>query len=124
MGPITQSFPRVASVTYETSGTWGALDNLRVIRTGVAQMQTSNHRQRFTAWRREKCEGQALVIFALFSLVLIGAMAMSVDAGFLMAERRQVQSAADAGALAAAKGALDSKPAGEVTGAGQSYAAF
>src|SRR5438874_11711608 len=90
----------------------------------VNRMQASTHRQRFIAWRRERCDGQAMVIFALFSLVLVGAMAMAVDAGFLMAERRQVQSAADSGAMAAAKAALDSKPAAEITGAAQSYAAF
>jgi hypothetical protein len=34
-------------------------------------------------------------------------VAVAIDAGFLMAERRQVQNAADAGALAAAKAKLD-----------------
>lgn len=78
------------------------------------------------AWRRPEpeAEGQALIIFALFSLVLIGMMALSVDAGFLLAERRQAQSAADAGALAAAKAVFDSKASGEITAVGNSYATF
>jgi Flp pilus assembly protein TadG len=68
--------------------------------------------------------GQALIIFALFSLVLIGGLALSVDAGYLMSERRQVQAAADAGALAAARAALDNKSGAEVIGTGQSYGSF
>src|SRR5437868_694256 len=75
-------------------------------------------------WARARVDAQALIIFALFSLVLIGVLAMSVDAGFLLAERRQVQSAADAGALAAAKAALDGKSAAEITGTAQSYGVF
>jgi Flp pilus assembly protein TadG len=51
--------------------------------------------------KRERVEeGQILVLFALFSFVLFGAMALALDAGYLMAERRQAQSAADAAALA------------------------
>lgn len=41
------------------------------------------------------------------SFVLIGAMALSLDVGFLLSERRSVQAAADAAVLAAAKGAMD-----------------
>jgi hypothetical protein len=44
-----------------------------------------------------------MVIFALFAVVLFGFVALSVDAGFLMAERRQAQSAADGAAMAADK---------------------
>src|SRR5690349_11445620 len=120
---MTQPFPTPFRVIYGVSIARGACDLPRASGMSVIRMQPSTHRQRFTAWRREACDGQAMVIFALFSLVLIGAMAMSVDAGFLMAERRQVQSAADAGAMAAAKAAMDSKSAAEITGTGQSYAA-
>ncbi|RIK43475.1 MAG: hypothetical protein DCC58_09530, partial [Chloroflexi bacterium] len=69
-------------------------------------------------------EGQALIIFALFSLVLVGSMALSVDAGYIMAERRQVQSAADAAALAGAKAVMDNKSSSEILGAAQEYGAF
>ena len=41
-----------------------------------------------------------------------------------MSERRQAQSAADAGALAAAKAAFDSKAAAEITATGQGYATY
>lgn len=65
--------------------------------------------------------GQALVIFALFLFVLVGFLALSIDAGYIMAERRQAQSAADAGALAAAKALLDKKT-GEIQATGTQYA--
>jgi hypothetical protein len=52
-------------------------------------------------------EGQVLVMFAAGLMLLIGMVAVAIDTGFLMAERRQVQNAADAGALAAAKAKLD-----------------
>ena len=46
--------------------------------------------------------GQVMIIFAMAALVLVGFVALSVDTGFLMAEKRQTQSAADAAALAGA----------------------
>lgn len=58
---------------------------------------TTGDRRRFTS------DGQVMIIFAAAALVLIGFVALSIDAGFLMAERRQAQNAADAGALAGAK---------------------
>ncbi|MEX2425781.1 MAG: pilus assembly protein TadG-related protein, partial [Thermomicrobiaceae bacterium] len=58
-------------------------------------------------WRSK--EGQILVMFAAGLMLLLGMIALSVDGGFIMAEKRQVQSAADAGALAAAKAKLDYK---------------
>ena len=75
-------------------------------------MTTCNRR---CALRHAAHEGQVLVIFAFFALVLVGFVALSIDAGFLMAERRQVQSAADAAALAAASAAQDRLPMGQVT---------
>ncbi len=43
--------------------------------------------------------GQVMVLFALMLTVLVGFMALAIDAGFLLAERRAVQNAADASAL-------------------------
>ncbi len=80
--------------------------------------------RRRLAWSSQRADGQVLIIFALFSVVLIGALALSIDAGYLMSERRQAQSAADAGALAAAKAAFDSKAASEITATGQGYATY
>jgi Flp pilus assembly protein TadG len=57
--------------------------------------------------RHSASEGQVLVIFAAGLLLLLGMVAVAVDAGFLMAERRQVQNSADAAALAAARAKLD-----------------
>jgi hypothetical protein len=59
-----------------------------------------------------------MILFALASFVLIGFIALSIDAGFLMAQRRQVQSAADAGALAAAAAIRDGQA---YVDAGQAY---
>ena len=66
-------------------------------------------------------DGQVLIIFAIFSMVLIGILALSIDAGYLMAERRQVQSAADAGALAAAHAGMTGQ---NVVTIGKEYGAF
>jgi len=51
-------------------------------------------------------EGQVIVLFALMSFVIVGALALSLDVGFLLSERRAVQAAADSAALATAKGAM------------------
>lgn len=72
------------------------------------------------AWRADS--GQVLIIFAVASLVLVGFVALSIDTGFLMAERRQTQSAADAAAMAAAKSLIDGKTS-EITVSAQSYGA-
>jgi hypothetical protein len=83
-----------------------------------------DHLTHRTHWSRGALPGQVLIIFALASLVLVGGLAISIDAGFLMAERRQVQSAADAAALAAAVAAHDGKSSSEVLTTGQNYGAF
>ncbi len=57
-------------------------------------------------WRPTGSRGQVLVMFGMMLFLLFGIIALSVDAGFLMAERRQVQNSADAAALAAAKDRL------------------
>jgi Flp pilus assembly protein TadG len=48
-------------------------------------------------------EGQTLVVIALVVTVLLGAVALGVDAGYGLTQRRVMQNAADASALAAAK---------------------
>ena len=50
--------------------------------------------------RRES--GQFLVMFCLLGAVLIGMMALALDVGMILHERRQLQNAADAAALAGA----------------------
>lgn len=47
--------------------------------------------------------GQILVMFALFLTVLLGMLGLALDVGFAYAERRTVQNAADAAALAGAR---------------------
>lgn len=48
----------------------------------------------------ENEKGQALVLFALSLGVLAGLVALTIDVGFIFRERRQLQNAADAAALA------------------------
>jgi Flp pilus assembly protein TadG len=77
--------------------------------------------KRHPSQARVTLRGQVMIIFALATVVLVGMMALAVDVGFLMAERRQVQSAADAAAMAAAQSALDNDLAG-MTAAAELYA--
>jgi hypothetical protein len=73
--------------------------------------------------RRSAAHGQVLIMFAMLFLGLVGVLALSIDGGFIMAERRQTQSAADAAALAAAIAVLDGQSAGVVTQSGTEYGA-
>lgn len=52
--------------------------------------------------RRGNERGQSLVLVALSLTVLLGATAVAIDAGQFFSERRFLQNAADAAALAAA----------------------
>jgi hypothetical protein len=47
--------------------------------------------------------GQALVVFVVFAVVLLGAVALSLDVGSWFREHRQAQTTADAAALSAAQ---------------------
>jgi hypothetical protein len=49
-----------------------------------------------------KERGQALVLAALSMMVVVGFVALAVDVGFLLTVKRRMQTAADAGAIAAA----------------------
>lgn len=48
-------------------------------------------------------DGQVMVIFALVLTALIGMVGLAIDGGFMYADRRSMQNAADAAALAAAR---------------------
>jgi len=80
-------------------------------------MVTKRASQRFRAE-----EGQVVVLFALFSFVVLGAMALALDVGYLLAERRQAQSAADAAALAGGVALLNGESYGNVSAAAIAYA--
>ena len=58
-------------------------------------------RDRFRHFREER--GQILLLTALLLTVFIGLVGLTVDAGFLFAQRRQAQNGADAAALAGAQ---------------------
>ena len=47
--------------------------------------------------------GQTLVIIALFMVAVVGMAALVLDGGHAYAQRRRMQNAADAGALAGAR---------------------
>ncbi len=67
-------------------------------------------------------EGQVLILFALASFVLVGIMALALDAGYLMAERRQAQAAADSAALAGGVALMQGKSHSTVRGDAADYA--
>ena len=64
-----------------------------------------------------KLQAQVMILFAVATIVILGAAALAVDVGFLLAERRQVQAAADSAAMAAAQSALDNDEGGIETAA-------
>jgi hypothetical protein len=64
-----------------------------------------------------------MILFAVGLIALVGIVALAVDTGFLLAERRQNQAAVDSAAMAAAKAVLDNRP-GDVVTSGQNYGAF
>ena len=72
--------------------------------------------------RSDRLPGQVVVLFALFSVVLIGFLALAVDAGYLMSKRREMQNAADAAALAGAVAALNGESAGVIDDSVMAYA--
>lgn len=47
--------------------------------------------------------GQTLIMFAVLSVVLVGFVALAIDVGYMLAERRATQNAADAAAMAVGK---------------------
>src|SRR6267378_354428 len=54
-------------------------------------------------WFRQRRSGQAIVIMALAMVAICGMLALAIDAGRLYFQRRLMQDAVDAGALAAAQ---------------------
>ncbi len=51
-------------------------------------------------FRRRRLAGQAIIVFVLSILVLTGLLAVGVDGGMIYLDKRRLQNAADAGALA------------------------
>lgn len=56
--------------------------------------------------RRRATRGQVLILLAVGSVLLVGLLALAVDVGFLLSQKRGVQNAADAAALAVASAML------------------
>lgn len=52
---------------------------------------------------REASQGQIIVLFAMFSIVMVGMLGLATDLGMAFAQRRTIQNAADAAALAGAR---------------------
>lgn len=57
----------------------------------------------WTCWARARQAGQSLVLVALLLPVLLIVIALAIDGGYAFAQRRQMQNAADAGAVAGAR---------------------
>lgn len=66
-------------------------------------------------------EGQGLVILVLSTLALLGALALGIDGGNLYLQRRRMQIAADAGALAGASVLVHGGNDAEIEAAVQQY---
>lgn len=66
--------------------------------------------------------GQVMIIFAAGLIALVGVIALAVDVGFLLAERRQNQAAVDAAAMSAAWSLLLNEES-EIVPAGKDYGA-
>ncbi len=62
--------------------------------------------------RRDEPRGQVLVLFAVLITVLLAFAGVTIDIGRQVAERRHVQTAADAGALAACRALIDGQSDG------------
>jgi Flp pilus assembly protein TadG len=86
---------------------------------GVAEQRRRGEMRSMRQLRR--CErGQALVLMVLFLVALLGLATLVVDVGSWFRSKRQLQSAADAAALAGAQ-ALPNRP-GDASGLAQQYA--
>lgn len=53
--------------------------------------------------QRDASRGQIIVLFAAFSIAMIGMLGLAMDLGYAFAQKRTVQNAADAAALAGAR---------------------
>src|SRR5256885_15025177 len=53
-----------------------------------------------TSYRRRKLAGQAVIIFVLSIMAMTGLLVIAVDGGSIYLDKRRLQNAADAGALA------------------------
>ena len=66
--------------------------------------------------------GQILVLVALALFVLVGFVALAVDVGHIYRERRHMQNAADAGALAGARELCQGEGASQAEARAREYA--
>ncbi len=72
---------------------------------------------------RRRDRGQVMIMVAIGMVVLVGFVAVAVDVGYAMSERRQVQSAADSAAMAAAVAAMNSGGSSDIIDAAKAYGA-
>ena len=72
---------------------------------------------------RTSLPGQIMILFAVGTIALIGMVALAVDVGFLLAERRQNQAAVDSAAMAAARAMLDGESDAFIQTSGEAYGA-
>jgi hypothetical protein len=65
-----------------------------------------------------------MVLFALFSFIIVGALALALDVGYLLSERRAAQNAADAAALAGGVALISGESRGSAASTALAYAAM
>ncbi len=66
-------------------------------------------------WNKHASKGQVLILFAGAAVALIGILGLAIDLGYNMAQRRTMQNAADAGALAGAHAIARADPASPIS---------
>jgi len=76
---------------------------------------------RATRVRDDRDRGQVLILFAVSSIVLLGMVALALDVGYLLGERRQAQSSADAAALAGARRLMNTSDVSDVADNARNY---
>jgi len=87
------------------------------------RVQCTDERDRSAAPPHQAAErGQTLVIVAVLLVVLIGFLALVLDLGNALAQRRRMQNAADAAALAGVRGLALGQPSASIQSAINEYA--
>ena len=79
------------------------ISRIRETQRRARQEASERQKRRRVVWPSSREAGQTLILFVLGLAVLLGFVAMTVDVGLAFMERRSLQNAVDAAALAAAQ---------------------
>jgi Flp pilus assembly protein TadG len=78
-------------------------------------MSDQSEELRPSAVERWAHRGQVMILFAIFLVALMGALGLSIDLGLAFSQRRALQNAADASALAGARLVVKSTPSAPIS---------